>query len=66
MRVIAEMLGRKVAFNDGSGEATIEDVAIEEKEPGEWEVDQLFVRRPKGASPVLEGPVGLRHVARGP
>ena len=55
VRVIAEMLGRKVVFNDGSGEATIEDVAIEEREPGEWEVDQLFVRRPKGASPFSKG-----------
>jgi Mg/Co/Ni transporter MgtE len=51
------MLGRKVAFNDGSGTATIEDVAIEELEPGEWEVDQLFVRRPKtSASPFAKGP----------
>jgi CBS domain-containing protein/sporulation protein YlmC with PRC-barrel domain len=57
VRVIAEMLGRKVAFNDGSGTATIEDVAIEEREPGEWEVDQLFVRRPKtSASPFAKGP----------
>ena len=55
VRVIAEMLGRKVAFNDGSGVATIEDVAIEEQEPGEWQVDQLFVRRPKGASPFSKG-----------
>jgi CBS domain-containing protein/sporulation protein YlmC with PRC-barrel domain len=56
VRVIAEMLGRKVVFNDGSGEATIEDVAIEEQEPGEWEVDQLFVRRPKAsASPFAKG-----------
>ena len=55
VRVIAEMLGRRVAFNDGSGVATIEDVAIEEQEPGEWQVDQLFVRRPKGASPFSKG-----------
>ncbi|UOE45611.1 magnesium transporter MgtE N-terminal domain-containing protein [Agromyces larvae] len=55
VRVIAEMLGRKVVFNDGSGEATIEDVAIGEQEQGEWEVEQLFVRRPKGASPFSKG-----------
>ncbi|WP_127793875.1 magnesium transporter MgtE N-terminal domain-containing protein [Agromyces sp. LHK192] len=55
VRVIAEMLGRKVTFNDGSGQAAIEDVAIEEQEPGEWEVSQLFVRRPKGASPFSKG-----------
>jgi len=57
VRVIAEMLGRKVLFTDGSGEATIEDVAIEESAPGEWEVSQYFVRRPKtSASPFAKGP----------
>ncbi|WP_394552555.1 magnesium transporter MgtE N-terminal domain-containing protein [Agromyces sp. MMS24-JH15] len=56
VRVIAEMLGRKVAFNDGSGFASVEDVAIEEQDPGEWEVAQLFVRRPKGATPFTKGP----------
>jgi CBS domain-containing protein len=56
VRVIAEMLGRKLDFNDGSGEATVEDVAIEEVGPGEWQVAQLFVRRPKvGASPFAKG-----------
>ncbi|WP_353987593.1 magnesium transporter MgtE N-terminal domain-containing protein [Ruicaihuangia caeni] len=47
VRVIAEMLGRTVTLRDGSGEATIEDVAISQTAPGEWEVDQLFVRRPR-------------------
>jgi CBS domain-containing protein len=47
VRVIAEMLGRKVTLADGSGEATIEDVAIEETSLGEWEVAQFFCRRPK-------------------
>ena len=46
-RVIAEILGRKVVFADGSGEATIEDVAIEQKSGGTWAVSQYFVRRPK-------------------
>ncbi|KJC65637.1 PRC-barrel domain-containing protein [Agreia bicolorata] len=56
VRVIAEMLGRKLDFNDGSGEATVEDVAIEEVGPGEWQVAQLFVRRPKtGGSPFAKG-----------
>ena len=50
VRVIAEMLGRKVGFVDGSGAATIEDVAIERgPDPGEWAVSELFVRRPKAA-----------------
>src|SRR5680860_1480523 len=56
VRVIAEMLGRKVAFNDGTGDATIEDVAIKETTEGEWAISQLFVRRPKtSASPFVKG-----------
>jgi len=47
VRVIAEMLGRTVVFNDGSGEATVEDVSIEESAQGGWAIAQLFVRRPK-------------------
>jgi CBS domain-containing protein/sporulation protein YlmC with PRC-barrel domain len=55
-RILAEMLGRRVALTDGSGEATIEDVAIEEVGPGEWEVAQVFVRRPKTSpSPFAKG-----------
>jgi flagellar motility protein MotE (MotC chaperone)/sporulation protein YlmC with PRC-barrel domain len=56
VRVIAEMLGRRVVFTDGSGEGTIEDVAIEQSGPGEWAITQLFVRRPKaGSSPFSKG-----------
>lgn len=47
VRVLAEMVGRRVSVRDGSGEATIEDVAIEESGPGEWAVGQLFLRRPR-------------------
>jgi CBS domain-containing protein/sporulation protein YlmC with PRC-barrel domain len=56
-RVIAEVLGRRVRLADGSGAAQIEDVAIEETAPGEWEITQAFLRRPKtGASPFGRGP----------
>ena len=56
VRAIAEMLGRKVNFIDGSGPATIEDIAIEDIGPGEWQVSELFVRRPKpSASPFSKG-----------
>jgi len=47
VRVVAELLGRTVRLRDGSGEANIEDVAIEETSLGEWEVTQAFLRRPK-------------------
>jgi len=46
-RMIAEMLGRRVRLRDGTGEATIEDIAIEAVGLGEWQVTQLFLRRPK-------------------
>jgi len=55
VRVIAELLGRKVDLRDKSGEATIEDVAIEESAPGEWVVGDLFLRRPRSASPFSKG-----------
>lgn len=56
VRVIAELLGRRVTFVDGSGDATVEDVAIEEVGPGEWQLAQLFVRRPKTSpSPFAKG-----------
>lgn len=47
VRVIAELLGRKVRLRDGSGEAIIEDVALEELRLGEWQITQAFLRRPK-------------------
>ncbi len=56
VRVIAELVGRRVSFIDGSGDATIEDVAIEEIGPGDWQLAQLFVRRPKTSpSPFAKG-----------
>lgn len=55
-RLLAEVLGRGVTLADGSGDATIEDVAIEEVDTGEWLVSQFFVRRPKtSASPFAKG-----------
>jgi len=56
VRIIAELIGRKVTLRDGSGSATIEDVAVEETGLGEWEVSQLFCRRPKtSSSPFAKG-----------
>ncbi len=56
VRIVAEMLGRKVTLRDGSGEATIEDVAVEEVGLGEWEINQVFVRRPRtSAAPFGKG-----------
>ena len=56
VRVMAEMLGRRVSLVDGSGSAVIEDVAIERNRLGEWDVGQLFLRRPRtSASPFAKG-----------
>ena len=64
VRIIAEMLGRTFAFKDGSGEATVEDVAIQETNheisQGEWAISQLFMRRPKmSSSPFAKGPTNF-------
>ncbi|MFT4234591.1 MAG: CBS domain-containing protein [Microbacterium sp.] len=57
VRVMAELIGRRVEFKDGSGTAVIEDVSIEPNRIGEWAVGQLFLRRPKtSASPFGKGP----------
>ncbi len=56
VRVLAEILGRRVTLVDGSGEATVEDVAIEETGPAQWDVGQAFVRRPRtGPAPFGRG-----------
>ncbi|MBX9472835.1 magnesium transporter MgtE N-terminal domain-containing protein [Microcella sp.] len=48
VRVLAELVGRKVTLSGANGgPAIIEDVAITESGPGEWAVDQLFVRKPR-------------------
>ncbi len=56
VRVIAEMLGRKVSLLDESGSASIEDLAIEQNKRKDWAVSELFLRRPKtSASPFARG-----------
>ncbi|GAA1849507.1 magnesium transporter MgtE N-terminal domain-containing protein [Microbacterium koreense] len=57
VRVMTELIGRRVQLLDGSGRAVIEDVALERKRTGEWDVGQLFLRRPRtSASPFAKGP----------
>ncbi len=56
LRVIAQLLGRKVRLLDGTGSANIEDLAIEQGKNKEWTVSELFLRRPKtSASPFARG-----------
>ena len=56
VRVVAEILGRKVSLLDGTGSASIDDLAIELGKNGDWVVSELFLRRPKtSASPFARG-----------
>jgi CBS domain-containing protein len=56
VRVIAEILGRRVNLVDGSGVAHIEDLSIEQAKNQDWSVNELFLRRPKtSVSPFARG-----------
>lgn len=43
--VVAEIFDRKVNLKDGSGEAMVEDVAMEQRRNGDWFLSELFVSR---------------------
>lgn len=43
--VVAEIFDRKVRLTDGSGEAMVEDVAMEQRRNGDWFLSELFVSR---------------------
>lgn len=43
--VAAELFDRKVSMVDGTGQATIMDVAMERRRTGDWSVSELFVSR---------------------
>ncbi len=43
--VVGELLDRRVELADGSGAATVEDVAMELQRSGDWVVTKVFVRR---------------------
>ncbi len=56
VRVIAELIGRNVQLADNSGTATIEDAALSPTAAGDWEISQLYLRRPRtGPSPFSRG-----------
>ncbi|MBD8078250.1 magnesium transporter MgtE N-terminal domain-containing protein [Cellulosimicrobium arenosum] len=42
---VGELLERRVELVDGSGGATVEDLAMERQRTGDWLVTQLYVRR---------------------
>ncbi|MGO4803544.1 CBS domain-containing protein [Arthrobacter sp. 2MCAF15] len=50
--VVAEMFDRRVTLADGSGDATIEDIAMDRHRSGDWFVSKLFVRRGHSFSPL--------------
>ncbi len=60
VRVLTEMIGRRVFLRDGATEGVIEDAAIERNRLGQWDIGQLFLRLPKtSASPFTKGPTTL-------
>ncbi|GIG30490.1 magnesium transporter MgtE N-terminal domain-containing protein [Cellulomonas marina] len=67
--VVGELLDRTVDMVDGSGQVTVEDVAIERQRNGDWEVRRLSVRRQGGGSGLLrrrgETLVVDHHAVRG-
>lgn len=49
--VIGDLLDRAVTLNDGSGEATVLDIALDQNRHRDWDVSRLHLRRrPKGSS----------------
>lgn len=46
--VIGDLLDRVVSLVDGSGEASVEDVALDQNRQGDWVISKLHVRRRKG------------------
>lgn len=48
--VIGDLLERRVSLVDGSGEAVVEDVALEQNRHRDWELTKLHVRRRKPGS----------------
>ncbi len=46
--VMGELFDREVTFIDGSGKATVEDVAIEQQGGRQWALTTLYVRMAKG------------------
>lgn len=43
--VVGELFDRRVTLADGSGDAVIEDIAMDQQRSGDWLVSKLFVRR---------------------
>ncbi|MBG0740374.1 CBS domain-containing protein [Paeniglutamicibacter antarcticus] len=50
MLVVGELFDRKVTLTDGTGDAVVEDIALEEQRNGDWLIRQLFVRRGSSTS----------------
>lgn len=72
---IGELLDRRVELLDGSGEATVVDVGMEQQRNRDWLVTKLFVRRQKGKTglglrrrgeTVLVDTTDVRSLAGGP
>lgn len=58
--VIGDLLDRTVTLTDGSGEATVEDMALDENRHGDWELSKLYIRRRKRSGSSLAKLMGGR------
>ncbi|ROS76848.1 magnesium transporter MgtE N-terminal domain-containing protein [Cellulomonas sp. PhB143] len=54
---VGELLERMVTLADGTGTATVLDLAITKQRTGDWLVDKVFVRR----QATHKGPLGIRR-----
>lgn len=50
MLVAAELFDRQVTLADGTGDASVEDIAIDQQKSGDWLVSKLYVRRGRATS----------------
>lgn len=57
---IGDLLDRTVTLTDGSGEATVEDMALDENRHGDWELSKLYIRRRKRSGSSLAKLMGGR------
>lgn len=51
--VVGEIFDRKVALLDGSGQAIVEDVAMEQRKNGDWFLSEMFVSRAQESGGLL-------------
>lgn len=66
---LSEILDRRVSFKDGSGDATVIDLSIEEQRRADWRVSEVYVKTdkngPHGGESLIVGVGDLNGLATG-